>query len=284
MMKNMQVTANKLYVSATQKLFYCNFKIKTPNEAKASLLLKECFDFLHRVDQRYNSYQPGSFFWQINKNAGTWVPVDSSCIDMLNYTLKLSGITKGAYDISCMPLLRLWGFYDLHNLQIPTKDTIKETLKKVDYQQIEIKNGMVRIPKDFELITGSFIKSFAVDCLIDFLKTKGITDAIINAGGSTFFALNYAAHPQWKVNIPFPTNASQMMKIPLTNQAFSLSGTIHNNRIINGKSWHADVLSTALFCVGTEQHKHVIETLLQTENFNYYRFNSDGSFNTNLCY
>nr|WP_298002034.1 FAD:protein FMN transferase [uncultured Flavobacterium sp.] len=282
MMKNMQVTANKLYVSATQKLFYCNFKI--PNEAKASLLLKECFDFLHRVDQRYNSYQPGSFFWQINKNAGTWVPVDSSCIDMLNYTLKLSVITKGAYDISCMPLLRLWGFYDLHNLQIPTKDTIKETLKKVDYQQIEIKNGMVRIPKDFELITGSFIKSFAVDCLIDFLKTKGITDAIINADGSTFFALNDAAHPQWKVNIPFPTNASQMMKIPLTNQAFSLSGTIHNNRIINGKSWHADVLSTALFCVGTEQHKHVIETLLQTENFNYYRFNSDGSFNTNLCY
>lgn len=203
---------------------------------------------------------------------------------MLNYTLKLSVITKGAYDISCMPLLRMWGFYDLHNLQIPTKDAIKETLKKVDYQQIEIKNGMVRIPKDFELITGSFIKSFAVDCLIDFLKTKGITDAIINAGGSTFFALNDAAHPQWKVNIPFPTNASQMMKIPLTNQAFSLSGTIHNNRIINGKSWHADVLSTALFCVDTEQHKHVIETLLQTENFNYYRFNSDGSFNTNLCY
>lgn len=62
MMKNMQVTANKLYVSATQKLFYCNFKIKIPNEAKASLLLKECFDLLHKIDQRYNSYQPGSFF------------------------------------------------------------------------------------------------------------------------------------------------------------------------------------------------------------------------------
>lgn len=233
----MHPRASKQYYTDTRFLFYCHIKIKTPIEAGEEII-DRCFDILEQVNKTYNSYAEGSYFDCINKNAGYWVEVDSDTIRMLKEIQKISELTDGAYNISVMPLLKLWGFYDENKKALPDLKAIRSAVDDIKNNPIEIEEGHVRIGKNNEIVTGSFIKAFAVDKVVDFLTSEGISDAIINAGGSTIYALNNEEHPFWSVNIPHPIeNNSFWMELPLQNACFSLSGNTRHFREIGGEKY-----------------------------------------------
>lgn len=305
MMKMLQ-TVSKTYLAQTLFLFHCNIKIKVPVEF-GELFLDECFEILEQIDLKYNSYQSGSYFQKINKNAGSWTEVDENCIEILKTLRFISECTNGAYDISCAPLLHLWGFYRKENLTIPTQNEINETLERVDFRAIEFEENKVRIPKDFKLITGSFIKSFAVDELVKFLKEKGVTDAIINAGGSTIFGLNDETHSTWKINLPNMNEGEK--QISISNECFCLSAISNNHIIINEKKYGhilnavtgypanslqvgvwsknafvADVVSTALFVVDKNDLEETVERLKTKFEFDYFRIEQNGEKTTSKCF
>ena len=309
-MMNMLLTASKTYLTQTEYLFHCNFKVKVPLQY-GEILLHDCFDLLRTVDRTYNSYQQYSFFDLVNRNAGHWVDIDGDCHGMLETLLKVSAHTNGAYDISCMPLLRLWGFYRSQNQRTPTYSEIKDVLSKVGYRSIELEKERVRIPVGYELVTGSFIKSFAVDKLVQFLKSKGITDAVINAGGSTIFGLNDSSHKSWKVNIPDPMDKSitSSNQIVISNKCFSFSARTNNHIVIQGKEYGhifnsaigypvptlqvgvwsntaflGDVLSTAIFCTEQDKLPITLKRLKHNFQFDCYRIEENGIKTTDICF
>ena len=227
----------KQYIAQTHFLFNCHIKIKIPIEYKEEIL-DECFAIYEAIDLKYNSYQIGSYFDQINIKTGQWVEVDEECIKMLKVILQVCELSNGAYDITCMPLLRLWGFYDSNKKTAPTLSEIKDCLQLVNYQNVIIKDTCVMIGEGQEIITGSFIKAFATDEVKKYLISKGIKDAIINAGGSTILALNDDCHKNWTINIPNPfSTENDNRSIPIGNKCFSLSGRKNNNITLDGKSY-----------------------------------------------
>lgn len=288
-----------MYIAKTNYLFHCNIKIKIP-EKFGEVLLDESFDFLRSIDLKYNSYQQDSFFSRINENAGKWVNIDDDCVYMIKHLLTISECTNGAYDISCMPLLKLWGFYRTNNQDIPSEQEIDNTLQKVNYRNIQLDENRVRISEQQEIITGSFIKSFAVDKVIHFLKSKGVSDAIINAGGSTIYGINNNIHESWKINIP-NTNPMETTshQITIRNQCFCLSAQANNNITIQGKRYGhilnsatghpsptlqvgvwcdsaflCDALSTAIYSVEKSQIEETISKLQSKFDFRYYRIDN----------
>lgn len=201
-------------------------------------LLEDCFALLEAIDKTYNSYQTGSYFHQINAQAGSWVSTDKYTADMIRESIKVSEIMHGTYDITAMPLIRLWGFYRQDNSTIPEADALRCVLSQVDYEKIMLQDEKVKIESNQEIITGSFIKAFAVDCVVNMLKEAGVTDAIINAGGSTIYAINDDTHPQWHVNIPhYKKGKATLAKINLSNACFSLSARMSNYIEINGRQY-----------------------------------------------
>lgn len=234
----------KYYYVGVQELFHCQIKIKIP-KSFSSELLESCFELLSDIDRKYNSYQGGSYFDSINKNAGHFVEVDGETVWMIEHLKAVSKAVKGNYDISIMPLLRLWGFYDEDTPQIPMRRQLEEVLKSVDYSLIEVKGCSVKIAEGQELITGSFIKAYAVDRLVNYLRERAVDDAIINAGGSTIYGINSADNPEWTINIPHPLKENDFLRIePLSNACFSLSGQVHNYLFINERRY-SHILSAA---------------------------------------
>lgn len=296
MMTKMLPTVSKQYIAQTRFVFHCHIKIKVPLDYGENIL-DECFELLEDIDRRFNSYQQGSYFDQINQKAGTWVTVDDECIRILETVLLVSDLTKGNFDVTCMPLLRLWGFYRHTNQDIPTPDAIQDCLKKVDYRTISIKDNNVKIQPGQEIVTGSFIKAFATDKVTELLWERGITDAIINAGGSTIMALNDDMHSSWKINVPDPFQSDKFSeRITIANQCFSLSGRSNNNLVINGKTYGhilnptnglpvptiqvgvvtksafiGDVLSTAIFALDKNEVENTINVLGNYFDFEYFR-------------
>lgn len=276
-------TAYKIPVYLTQerRCFYANIKVKLPISCSESLF-EEVYGVMDVVDRYYNSYTRGSYIDQINQFSGDWVEVDDYCIWLLEELKQFSALFDGVYDITAMPLLKLWGFYNKNQQITPSEIALKDVLQKVNYNQIEIKGNSVKIAKGQEIITGSFLKSFAVDLAIDFLRELGITDALINAGGSSMSVLNNEIHPCWKVNIPYVNEEKEQRQIQLANTSFSYSAMSNNYKLIQGEKhshiinaitgnpsniqqvvvvakscFESDVLATALYATGNEYENYI---------------------------
>lgn len=211
-----------LYNTQTRWLFHAHIKIKF-SVFYDKALFDDFYGVLEEVDRLYNSYSSDSFISSINRNAGDFVEVDSKTIDILRNVCSFSDIFKGEYDITIMPLIRLWGFYKEQEAKIPSLPEIEKEKRKVDYQKIEIEDNRIRIGKDQEIITGSFIKAYAVDKMIEQMQKAGISDAIVNAGGSTIKALSNESHPYWNVLIKHPETEKELCTVKLANKCLSTS-------------------------------------------------------------
>ena len=181
----------KEYKVQTRFLFHTNIKIKIPDSFE-NKVFDELFEILEDVNKNYNSYSKNSYIDKINKNNGKFVQVNEETVNLLEKVVHFSEIMNGEYDITIMPLIKLWGFYKENSDKIPENLEIKKIKKLVDYKKIIIdkKNLKVKIDKNQEIITGSFIKAYAIDKAIQKMKELKIDDAIINAGGSSIAAIN----------------------------------------------------------------------------------------------
>lgn len=305
----LQTATRKTYIAQTRQLFYCHCKIKVPL-AIGETILDDCFTLMEQADRRYNSYQHGSYFDQLNRAAGSWVTVDETTIDALQTLKKISSLTDGAYAITSMPLLKLWGFYEKDKQHIPAAAELSETLRRINDEAIEIDGDRVRIQKNQALITGSFAKAIAVDHVVAYLASHGVTDAVVNAGGSTIFAINDTTHPHWNIRVPdVISEGENYHRLALANSCFSLSGQMNNHILINGKryshilhgktGWPAatqqvmlrsqqaflgDALSTALFVVAPQERDKIINRLSQHFSFNYCRIEENGDQIQSTCF
>ncbi len=226
-----------LFTDESINLFKSSIKIKLPEKSKKSLF-EQSFHLLKTIDQNYNSYSPVSHIHNINKNAGFFTNVDETTIYLLEKIKEYSLLLDGEYDITIMPLLRLWGFYsERHSL--PSIDEINLSKKHVNYEKIKIssKEKKIKIDSEQEIITGSFIKSFGADVVKKYLSSSRINDALINISSSTITGLN-KRKKFWKVIIEDPDDETKdLFLLKLSNKSISVSGNNNSFISINGENY-----------------------------------------------
>ena len=222
---------SKLYKVQTRFLFHSDIKLKIPIE------FDDLYSILEEVNEKYNSYSETSYISKINKNSGSFVEVNDETIEILEKVIYYSDKLNGEYDITIMPLIKLWGFYKKNPQKIPLKEEIEEIKKLVNYKNIQIdkKNKRVKIEKNQEIITGSFIKSYAVDKMFIKMKEIGITDAIVNAGGSTIVALNDSDNTEWGIIVE--GDGEDLFDINISNESYSTSNQLNTYIAINGEKY-----------------------------------------------
>ena len=211
-----------LYRVQTRFLFHSHIRIKIPASFGEDVL-DSLFNLLESVDRQYNSYRDGSFFDRINRHAGSFVTVDDETVRILHQVRKLSAFFDGRYAITVMPLVRLWGFYKDDVKRIPSEKELAEVLPLVDDGLIDIRGNDVRIAKGQEIVTGSLVKAYAVDRLVGKMREMNITDAIVNAGGSTMAAINNPEHPEWQVAVDVPGTDDPLFTLDIADSVYSTS-------------------------------------------------------------
>ena len=227
---------SKLYKVQTRFLFHSDIKLKIPVEFD-DIVFDDLYSILEEVNEKYNSYSETSYISKINKNSGSFVEVNDETIEILEKVIYYSDKLNGEYDITIMPLIKLWGFYKKNPQKIPLKEEIEEIKKLVNYKNIQIdkKNKRVKIEKNQEIITGSFIKSYAVDKMFIKMKEIGITDAIVNAGGSTIVALNDSDNTEWGIIVE--GDGEDLFDINISNESYSTSNQLNTYIAINGEKY-----------------------------------------------
>ena len=250
-----------MYKVQVRFLFHSDIKIKIP-EIYDDSIFDKLFGILEDIDEKYNSYSENSYIDKINKNSGHFVKVNDETIKILSKIIHLSKIIGGEYDITIMPLIRLWGFYK-QNPILPSLDKIKKVKRLVDYKKIIIdkKRNRVKIEKNQEIITGSFIKAYAIEKIVEEMKKIGIKDAIVNAGGSSIIAIN-----EWGIIAENPEEEREILRnekgMPIKITQNQYAGNDEYNDLfeikIKNKTFSTSNQKNTYILINNEKYGHII--------------------------
>lgn len=204
--------------------------------------VKEAFDEVDRIDRLMSHYKPDSPLSQINREAAQRpVKTDAELFDFIAECVRYSRQSNGAFDITVGPLMKVWGFFRGEG-RMPSARELQAVRKKIGWQHLQLNAQDRTIQFDcagVELDLGGIAKGYAVDRVVAMLNTRGITKALISAGGSTFYALGSPPHSDaWEVQLQDPLDARKIaLTVRLKDQSLSVSGSAEKFFELNGKRY-----------------------------------------------
>jgi thiamine biosynthesis lipoprotein len=257
-------------------------------EAKANA----AFDQLERNFHAYHaSWTPWatSDLSRINDaiRAGTEVVVPDSILPMLTASMALFEQSHGLFNPAIGNLINLWQMH-LHedpDIHPPDAQDIARMLQQNPrMSDIQIDGNVLQSSnRNVQLSLGAFAKGYAIDLSLDYLRSQGIENAVINAGGDLRVA-GRRGERAWRIGIRHPRADGVIAWLDATGgESIFTSGDYERFYHYDGKRYHhildprtgypaagtssvtvihdnagtADAAATALFVAGPE-HWHEI--------------------------
>lgn len=258
----------------------------------------------HQLFDIYNNYDEMNNIKTINDNAGIQpVEVDREIINLLEFSRDVWKQTDGKVNVAMGSVLSIWHDYRTAGIQKPDLAQIPDLLRleqadshtDISLMEIDRTDSTVYLPDSaMQLDVGAVAKGYAVGKLCELLKERGITSAIVSAGGNVQTMGMRADGTPWRVGIQNPDTSSKnvyLHALRLTDMALVTSGSYQRFYMVDGVRYHhiinpdtlmpwneylavtilcrdsamADALSTAVFNMPLEQGKQLIESLEDTE-------------------
>ena len=194
-----------------------------------------------RIENLISDWIPTTQISQVNKNAGIKpVKVDTEVFELVERAIKISKITKGAFDISYASMDKIWKF-DGSMKVMPTEEAIKQSVAKIGYQNIILDPKEQTIFLKFEgmkLGLGGIGQGYIADKIKSLLFSKGCLSGIINVSGDINAWGKQPDGKPWTVGIVNPVNKNKIFAtFPLTDSAVETSGSYEKFVVFNGKRY-----------------------------------------------
>src|SRR4029079_2620735 len=191
--------------------------------------LDDAFDEVDRIDRLMSHYRPDSPLSRINRDAA-WHPVavDPELFDFLLESMRYNRESGGAFDITVGPLMKAWGFFRGEG-RLPSPQQLDEARRHVGASHGLFDCAHLSIAFDeggIEIDLGGIAKGYAVDRVVQLLRARGVSAALVSAGGSTIYGLGATpGRDAWDVAIQDPLGASgTAMRVNLKDRALSIAG------------------------------------------------------------
>jgi thiamine biosynthesis lipoprotein len=187
----------------------------------------------------------------------------------------------GSFDITVLPLKELWGLCERCGGAGPIPDSaaILAALRAVDYRKIRVSGAGDSVffdTPEVRVDVGGIAKGFVIGWLAALMKSHGVDDFLISAGGDIISSGRRPDGEMWRVGVRHPRDPDELIAtFPLASGAVFTSGDYERARVADdGRRYHhifdpasgfpcgvnqsltiraadpvrADILSTGLFC------------------------------------
>lgn len=215
-------------------------------EAAANAAMTAVMDEMHRIDARMSTFKPESELSHINREAAHKpVVISEEMFELITRSIEFSKLSGGAFDITFSSVGYLYNYRE-HTK--PTDTEIAKALPGVNYRHLRLdrKKRTIRFARPgVRIDLGGIAKGHAVDNCIALLKKRGITNAIVTAGGDSRLLGDRRGRP-WNVGIRDPRQRDDVVTVlPLADVAISTSGDyeryfeedgVRHHHIINPKT------------------------------------------------
>ncbi|MCL2067833.1 MAG: FAD:protein FMN transferase [Treponema sp.] len=262
------------------------------DQARAQVY-RDVFARIREIENHMSVNLPNSDIARINAAAGiTPVQVHDDVFYVIERSLYFAGLSGGALDPAVGPLVSLWGI-GTDNPRVPSQTEIDSVLPLVNWQNIELdysaRSVFLKQP-GMALDLGAIAKGFAADEAAAIIKKAGLKRAIIDLGGDIITSGKKRDRSSWKVGIqdPLDNRGSYIGVVTVGEQGIVTSGVYERYFEAEGERYHhifspqrgfpadndlmsvtiiadnamdADALSTAVFVLGYEKGRALVDSL-----------------------
>ena len=234
----------KTVFNKSLKLMGNSFQISAVAESEdwANERIDAAIDEIRRIEKLLTTYSDDSETALINKNAGMKpVVVSEETFNIIERSIRISGITQGAFDITYGSVdKRLWNF-DTNMKSLPDKETAKKMVRFINYRNIILdkEKKMVYLKeKGMRIGFGGIGKGYAAEKAKQVMKEMGTESGIVNASGDiTTWGYQPNGEP-WTIGIADPNAKGRIFSyMNITNMAVATSGNYEKYIIIGGKKY-----------------------------------------------
>lgn len=196
---------------------------------------------LNKVDNSLSPFNNQSVITAVNQNKNP--EVNEMFSDVFNLAEQVSQETDGAFDITVAPMVNLWGFGFKKGIS-PSKQKIDSLRQIVGYKKVSLRNGhVIKADKRIMLDCSAIAKGYGSDVVARYLRSKGITNFMIEIGGEIVTSGKSEKRLPWKIGVTKPTddslNTNQELETVLnvTDKAMATSGNYRNFYYKGGKKY-----------------------------------------------
>ncbi len=272
----------------------CDFEVFAFGEERGHLrsAAEAAIEEIERLELLLSHYLPESEVSYINAHAAQEaVRVHPEVFALVQRAVRLCEETEGAFDITVMPLVRCWGFYEGTG-QVPSGHTLAKARERVGYSHLILDEREQTIAfgrEGMEIHLGAIGKGYAVDRAVEVLREAGVEAAMVHGGHSSVRAYGHPPNTEgWQIRLPHPLHAERSLAYLLlrhraistsasTEQYFERGGQrfghildprtglpVHNEllsvSVLADEATLTDALSTAFFVLGEEGIRQYIRT------------------------
>lgn len=180
------------------------------------------------VETLMSTFDPGSEIASVNRCAGERsVRVDARICEVVDAAKQMAARSDGLFDLTVLPLLKAYGFRD-ESPRVPDPGELAEARSRVDYRRVFVDRRACEVgieSRHTSIDLGGIAKGYAVDRAVDILRSNGVRNAVIDAGGDILAMGAPAETDGWEIGIQHPLHVDRLAaRIRLRDQAIATSG------------------------------------------------------------
>lgn len=239
------VTAQEIRFRFTQQKMGSPFHLIlfTTDSIKATTIANESFRLVDSLNNIFSDYIPASELNLLCTSAGTntYVPLSPALYEIFLKAEEAWKNTNGKFDITVGPLTRLWRKARSEKY-FPHPESIKKEKEKVGWNKLIIDKNTHRIKllqPGMQLDLGGIAAGYMAQKVLDFLKTQGITSALVDASGDIVCSTAPPGKMGWTIGINQPNETQKLLEkyIELENRSVSTSGDVYQYIEYEGKKY-----------------------------------------------
>ena len=179
------------------------------DEPVAEQAFRSIGEQFQRMHNEWHAWEPG-LLTEMNRGIAAGLPVmaNPDIIEMIRYSQFVEERTEGRFNPAIGALIRLWGFHtsDYPIQGPPPRRSQIDSLVRQEPSSLDIQidgTTVTALNPAIQLDFGGIAKGYAIDLACDILKSLGINNAIVNAGGD-LKALGSHGNRPWRVAVRNP--------------------------------------------------------------------------------
>ena len=197
---------------------------------------------IQRIERLLTTYDEGSETNLINRNAGIApVPVSRETFGLIERSIRISGITQGAFDLSYGSVdRRLWNF-DSQMKSLPDKETARKMVRLINYRNIILDGEKTTVflkEAGMRIGFGGIGKGYAAERARMLMQEAGVDSGVVNASGDLTAWGHQPDGRPWTIGIVRPDLDRELFSyLNITNMALATSGNYEKYIMIGGKKY-----------------------------------------------
>ncbi|HET6768140.1 MAG TPA: FAD:protein FMN transferase [Chitinophagaceae bacterium] len=212
------------------------------DSTEAVQIAKECFSIVDSLNQIFSDYNADSELGRLALQTNqTDIKVSDELFTMIVRSKDAWARSGKTFDITIGTLTRLWRKVKKEN-RFPSKAEIKAAKDLTGFKNLIINERSKTISfkkTGIRLDFGGIVPGYAAQRVIDFLKAKNISIALIDASGDIVTGDAPPGKDGWTIgiNLPESENEAWDKKLELKNFAVSTSGDVYRYMVHEGRKY-----------------------------------------------